>query len=204
MVLVLVLLFYLVSQKVDYKNMNNVEQANFKNNDVSMSYPTGYQELTRWRITDDGVMGGKSEGKIILNQDSVLFTGEVSLENNGGFTSTFHPITSLATNQKNITIDVQGDGHIYQLRLVTIVDGYRLSYKHEFSTSLNKRQQMTFKLSDFKASFRGRNIANAPKLKSEDIVEVGFLLNLTKLKISPQKLHNSKPFSLSIFHIRAM
>jgi hypothetical protein len=199
MVLVLVLLFYLVSQKVDYKNMNNVEQANFKNNGVSMSYPTGYQELTRWRITNDGVMGGKSEGKIILNQDSVLFTGEVSRENNGGFTSTFHPVTPLATNQKNITIDVQGDGHIYQLRLVTIVDGYRLSYKHEFSTSLNKRQQMTFKLTDFQASFRGRMITNAPELKSEDIIEVGFILNLTKLNIQ-----KSRPFSLSIFNIRAM
>ena len=159
------------------------------------------EDTTRWRITNDSVMGGKSQSKVIVAQGCALFTGEVSLENNGGFTSIFHPITPLAANQKSITIDIQGDGHVYQLRLVTIVDGYRLSYKHEFSTRLNKRQQMTFKLSDFQASFRGRNIANAPKLKSEDIVEVGFLLNLTKLKIPPQKRHNSKLFSLSIFNI---
>jgi hypothetical protein len=201
MVLALVLLLYVVFQKAEYKNMNTLNPTIFKNNTVHVTGFTGSQELANWRITNDGVMGGKSQGKIILNQDSVLFTGEVSRENNGGFTSTFHPITPLAANQETITIDAQGDGHVYQLRLVTITDGYRLSYKHEFSTSMNKRQTITFKLSDFQASFRGRNIANAPELKSEDIVELGFLLNLTKLKIHPKKLHNSKTFSLSIFNL---
>ena len=157
---------------------------------------TGDQNITHWRITNDGVMGGKSQGEIIQTQESVLFTGEVSRENNGGFTSIFHPITPLAESQETIKIDVQGDGHVYQLRLVTRVDGYPISYKHEFSTSLDNRQKITFQLSDFKASFRGRNITNAPELKSEDIVELGFLLNLTKLNIQ-----KPKPFSLSIFKI---
>jgi hypothetical protein len=157
------------------------------------------EDITRWRITNDEVMGGKSQGEIIVAQGCALFSGDISSENSGGFTSTFHPVTALTPNFNTITIDVQGDGHVYQIRLVTLVDGYRISYKHEFSTSLNKRQQMTFKLTDFQASFRGRMITNAPELKSEDIIEVGFLLNCTKLKT-----HNSGPFSLSIFYIRAM
>ncbi|WP_299265822.1 CIA30 family protein [uncultured Psychrosphaera sp.] len=196
MVLALVLLLYVVFQKAEYKNMNTLNPTIFKNNTVHVTGFTGSQELANWRITNDGVMGGKSQGRIIQTQDSVLFTGEVSLANNGGFTSTFRPITPLAANQETITINAQGDGHVYQLRLNTIVDGYRLSYKHEFSTSLDNRQKITFKLSDFKASFRGRDITNAPELKSEDIVELGFLLNLTKLNIQ-----KPQPFSLSIFNL---
>lgn len=157
------------------------------------------EDITRWRITNDDVMGGKSQGKIIVAQGCALFSGDISSENNGGFTSTFHPVTALAANLNTITIDVQGDGHVYQIRLVTLVDGYRLSYKHEFSTSPNIRETLTFKLNDFQASFRGRMITNAPELKSEDIIEVGFLLNFTKLKTQ-----NSGPFSLSIFYIGAM
>jgi hypothetical protein len=181
--------------------MNTLKHTNVEKSAVSIIDPTGSQELSHWRITNDSVMGGKSQGEIILAQDRVLFTGNVSRENNGGFTSTFHPITPLATNQETITIDVQGDGHVYQLRLVTIADGYRLSYKHEFATSIGNRQKIKFVLSDFEASFRGRKIANAPELTSEGIVELGFLLNLTKLKIHPKKLHNSKTFSLSVFNI---
>jgi len=196
MVLVLVLLLYVVFQKAKHKNMNTLKHTNFKTSAVNITYATDSQELANWRITNDGVMGGKSQGKIIQAQDSLLFTGEVSLENNGGFTSTFHSVTSLDPELNTITIDVQGDGHIYQLRLVTIVDGYRLSYKQDFATSLNERQQMTFKLSDFQASFRGRNIDNAPELTSENIVELGFLLNLTKLKAK-----RISTFSLSIFNL---
>ncbi|WP_229793399.1 CIA30 family protein [Psychrosphaera saromensis] len=186
--------------------MNTLKDASLKidalkNNMVGINDYTGSEELANWRITNDSVMGGKSQGEIILAQDRVLFTGEISLENNGGFTSTFHPVTSLEPGIDTISIDVQGDGHIYQLRLVTIVDGYRLSYKQDFATSLNERQQITFKLSDFQAYFRGRNIDNAPELTSENIVEVGFLLNFTKLIIHPKKNHKPKTFSLSIFKI---
>jgi hypothetical protein len=47
-------------------------------------------------------------------------------------------------------------------------------------------------LKDFQASFRGRMIANAPQLASEDIFEIGLLIN------------NKKPetFSLSLFNMQ--
>lgn len=40
-----------------------------------------------WIVINDGVMGGKSEGKLTFTDTTLIFTGEVSLENNGGFTS---------------------------------------------------------------------------------------------------------------------
>ena len=40
-----------------------------------------------WIIVNDGVMGGLSRGKIEFTKNSLVFSGTVSLENNGGFTS---------------------------------------------------------------------------------------------------------------------
>ena len=40
-----------------------------------------------WGIINDGVMGGLSKGKAQMRENSLLFSGTISLENNGGFTS---------------------------------------------------------------------------------------------------------------------
>jgi len=40
-----------------------------------------------WRVVNDGVMGGLSRGKVEFTENSFIFSGSVSLENNGGFTS---------------------------------------------------------------------------------------------------------------------
>lgn len=144
-----------------------------------------------WSITNDGVMGGKSEGHIILYQDKCIFTGNISLENNGGFSSAFRTIKPLPKKIDTVTIDVKGDGLTYQLRIIVNIKGYRLDYKHSFNTVADKRETMTFALADFQATFRGRMLTNAPVLQSEDIYQAGFLVN--------RKVAGS--FSLSVFKL---
>jgi len=46
-----------------------------------------YKDGERWKITNDGVMGGLSEGDYRFSDDGVVFSGKISLENNGGFSS---------------------------------------------------------------------------------------------------------------------
>ncbi|MHC4830738.1 MAG: CIA30 family protein, partial [Planctomycetota bacterium] len=42
----------------------------------------------RWQTVNDGVMGGRSRGgPQVTDQGTLLFAGEISLENNGGFSS---------------------------------------------------------------------------------------------------------------------
>jgi monofunctional biosynthetic peptidoglycan transglycosylase len=44
--------------------------------------------LENWRIVNDDVMGGISKSNLYLNSNgNLIFEGEVSLENNGGFAS---------------------------------------------------------------------------------------------------------------------
>lgn len=45
------------------------------------------KDFGRWTIINDGVMGGLSQSEARLDGDAVLFSGTVSLKNNGGFVS---------------------------------------------------------------------------------------------------------------------
>jgi hypothetical protein len=136
-------------------------------------------------------MGGRSQGYITLNQDHGLFTGNISLDNNGGFSAMFTPIQALKKNTKKVTVDIKGDGQTYQLRMIMYINGYRISYNKAVTTQKDIRQTMTYQLSDFVATFRGRNIPNAPELTPDKIREIGFLM--TKKKAGP--------FSIAIYQV---
>jgi hypothetical protein len=172
-------------------NFNNNQSDNKIENVQAYMIDFSKQEEGRWRVTNDGVMGGLSTGKMTFAEDHGTFSGNISLDNNGGFSSVFRSVDNLPESFNKLVIDTEGDGQVYQMRLVIYVNGYRLAYKHDFKTVANQREKWVFQLSDFKASFRGRTITNAPLLNSEDIREVGFLM--TK-KVAGE-------FSLSVFEL---
>lgn len=172
---------------------NQIEQQNLtakKESSIMINF-TEQQSVNSWRITNDGVMGGKSAGRFVFNQNKGIFLGDISLDNNGGFSSVFREIEPLVEDLKTVTIDIEGDGLRYQLRMVVNLNGYRLAYKHNVETVAGQRDKLTFTLADFQASFRGRSIDNAPILKSEDIREVGFLVTRK----------TAGAFSLSVFSL---
>ncbi len=157
---------------------NQIEQQSLtakKESSIMINF-TEQQSVNSWRITNDGVMGGRSAGRFVFKPGKGIFSGDISLDNNGGFSSVFKKIEPLVKDLKTVTIDIEGDGLTYQLRMVVNLNGYRLAYKHNVETFAGQRDKFTFTLADFQASFRGRNIDNAPILQSEDIREVGFLV----------------------------
>lgn len=121
-------------------------------------------------------MGGKSKGDFLFEQDHGVFTGYISRDNNGGFSSVFRSIEPPLQNMDAVIVEIQGDGQKYQIRLVTYSDGYRLTYSHAFDTTNGQRERLKFHLSDFNATFRGRLIDSAPVLESANIREIGFLV----------------------------
>lgn len=177
-------------------NDTNVTESSIdidNKNEVFEAYMIDFssQEKGRWRITNDDVMGGLSNGKMSFYPNHGVFSGDISLDNNGGFSSVFREVKNLHKSFGKLVIDIEGDGQAYQLRLVIYTNGYRLAYKHDFQTVANKREKLLFQLSDFKATFRGRAINNAPLLNAKDIREVGFLI--TK--------KTAGKFSLSVFEL---
>jgi hypothetical protein len=149
------------------------------------------KEWSLWRSLNDGVMGGKSQGGMTASQGHGIFTGYISLANNGGFSSVVRDIKPLIPAVDSLVIDVAGDGLTYQLRAIVYINGYRLAYKHDFSTVNRKRKQSTLLLSDFQASFRGRILSDAPPLLAKNITEIGLLVTSK----------NERQFTLNIFSI---
>jgi hypothetical protein len=137
--------------------------------------PSDPQAAKSWSVIDDGVMGGLSSGKFYLNdQGHGIFTGYVSLENNGGFTSARLDTGPISLAGKNkLKIRIRGDGKKYQLR---IKEGREQphAFIQVFKTS-SDWQDLEFNLSDFYATFRGRRL-NLPNFSAGIIEEITFLI----------------------------
>jgi Complex I intermediate-associated protein 30 (CIA30) len=150
-----------------------------------------------WQVVNDSVMGGLSVGDTEVHEDSFVFSGDISIENNGGFSSVYRPVSELSNSLDSISVRVVGDGKLYQLRIRCQVDGYNLAYKLGFYTERNIEQSLTFPLSDFEASFRGRLITGAPQLQAKNITHVGFLITDKQpvnfsLKVTDISFYSSK------------
>ena len=98
------------------------------------------EEVNDWIIVNDGVMGGLSQSEIVISDsNTAVFQGTVSLENNGGFSSTRTiPRSYNLASYNGIILRLKGDGKKYQFRLRTndLFDG--ISYRYHFKTDINK------------------------------------------------------------------
>lgn len=138
---------------------------------------TGNDEIDQWRIINDGVMGGLSSAKKHISQQMLIFSGDLSTQNNGGFSSIYRELSNISDRARAIEVNVLGDGRTYQLRFRALMNGYLVAYKAEFVTTEGVITSHAFDFSDFKATFRGRLISNAPLLSAEQITSVGFLIS---------------------------
>jgi NADH dehydrogenase [ubiquinone] 1 alpha subcomplex assembly factor 1 len=110
-----------------------------------------------WWIANDDVMGGRSTSKISLTDEkTALFTGFVSLENNGGFASTRAAFQALDLSAYvGITLKVKGDGRRYQLRFSQDGAFSGVAYGMEFKTTAGEWTEVDLPFETFQATFRG-------------------------------------------------
>lgn len=155
-----------------------LEKPNFNNNTANMIKFDISND--NWRITNDGVMGGLSQGSVQQSASGIVFSGNLSTKNNGGFTSIFMPLNDVPQHLSAIAMKVTGDGNLYQLRFRRYYQGYLISYKLPFKTIANQTTNHQFKLAQVQATFRGRTLTNAPPLTSESIVSIGLLISSEK------------------------
>lgn len=135
--------------------------------------------LQNWKTLDDVVMGGRSQGVISLGpQGHGRFSGTVSLENNGGFSSVRYYPTGLEVDPTNqIKIRLRGDGKRYQFRIKHNKQATQ-SYVTYFETT-GEWQEITITLNELYATFRGRRL-DQPNFNHSTIQELGFLIGNEK------------------------
>jgi monofunctional biosynthetic peptidoglycan transglycosylase len=134
-------------------------------------------ELENWVIVNDTVMGGRSRAGLGLQDNYLVFAGDLSLQNNGGFASTRRIYAPIEWSAKQaIEITIKGDGRSYQFRLRTNRNMDGVAYVAEFDTKKGEDQTLTFQLNDFMPLWRGRYVRNAPELQFDNVSQIGFML----------------------------
>lgn len=136
-------------------------------------------DLKNWYIVDDDVMGGKSLSTFELNAEGHgVFEGEISLENNGGFSSVRYMFEKIQVREHTkIRIKLRGDGKNYQLRIKSNSSDY-YAYIAPFSTS-GEWQEIEISLKDMYPSFRGRRL-DQPHFSGDSMEEISFLIGNKK------------------------
>ncbi len=160
--------------------LNGNVNSNTADSDETLLFDFGTLEnMNDWLIVNDGVMGGLSGSRFVLSDsNTAVFSGIVSLENNGGFASVrtramqFH-----LDGFKGILIRVKGDGKTYQFRLRTSnrMDG--AAYRHHFETKENQWQTIAIPFDEFVPVFRGRILRNADPVSPKDIQQLGIMVS---------------------------
>jgi Complex I intermediate-associated protein 30 (CIA30) len=92
--------------------------------------------VAAWTTVNDPVMGGKSTSTITSGDGGLVFSGDISLENNGGFASARSQenpdIGRKATAARSLRVRAVGDGKTYLLKVGTA--GLPYSYSQRFVT----------------------------------------------------------------------
>jgi len=129
----------------------------------------------RWRVINDTVMGGVSRSEILPARQGLLFRGQLSTENNGGFASIRCRFEHDFAGIEVFRLVVCGDGRRYQFRLRSndLPDG--IAWRSSFGTD-GMVQVIDLPVAAFDPVIRGRLIADAAPLDTANVRWLGFML----------------------------
>jgi NADH dehydrogenase [ubiquinone] 1 alpha subcomplex assembly factor 1 len=134
-----------------------------------------------WSVVNDTVMGGVSDAELIqVDDDAMVFSGNLSLDNNGGFTSTRMTLDDPDWSESSqLVLRVTGDGRQY-IATVRTRDRRlrRVYYRAAFQTEDGVELEITIPFSDFQAYAYGTQVPSAPPLSTQltTLGSVGFML----------------------------
>ncbi|CAN5303879.1 CIA30 family protein [soil metagenome] len=132
----------------------------------------------RWVAVNDGVMGGRSSGGPTVADGELAFRGELSLANNGGFSSVRSVGRDFDLSDASVVVlRVRGDGRRYQLRLATDARyrGVPVSYGAGFDTTAGKWTEVRIPLASLEPTVRGSSL-RGPPLDPSQVREIGLLI----------------------------
>lgn len=110
-------------------------------------------QVAAWTTVNDPVMGGTSTSSIAFGDGGLVFSGDVSLENNGGFASARSPqdpdIGRRATGATSLQVRAVGDGKTYLLKVGA--QGQPWSYVQRFTTEAGVERVYELPVEGFEA-----------------------------------------------------
>ena len=149
-----------------------------------------------WQIVVDGVMGGLSTGNVSVQNGSMLFTGETSLKNNGGFSSIR---ASMDPNEIDdfdaIQLRVRGDGRTWIFGTRGSNSMGANSYWSRFETKKNEWIKVTIPISEMERHSFGNRLSG--RINPDAIKGVEFYMYDKKAGPFKLEVDSIKGISLS-------
>jgi len=132
-----------------------------------------------WEVVNDDVMGGVSMSQFqVLTNGSAVFSGMISLENNGGFASVRSPsVRENLTGLSAFVIRVCGDGRNYRFTVRTSPGFDAPLYQCNLKTKHDEWQEHRLLFKEFVPTFRGRVLTELPLLNPTRDTSIGFLIS---------------------------
>ncbi|MDP5037456.1 MAG: CIA30 family protein [Alishewanella sp.] len=169
---------FVFSQAFAQTTLNNQSASAAMSEPVTLQF-YNQQHFNQAMLIHDTVMGGRSKGnaRLMSENNGVLFVGDLSLENNGGFASIEFNLAQALPKQRfqQVVLATVADGRTYQLRLKTPYIPRGVAYVAEFKTTADV-QRYAFNLADFQGRYRGRALTNMPELHFKDVQQVSLML----------------------------
>ena len=104
-----------------------------------------------WFVLNDDVMGGVSEADTYFTDSTVVFEGEVSTANNGGFVSLRSPTGEYDLSQfSTVEIAYKADGHDFSMILADGLMWYLPEFRHEVISTSDEWTVTSTSLYEFK------------------------------------------------------
>jgi NADH dehydrogenase [ubiquinone] 1 alpha subcomplex assembly factor 1 len=137
------------------------------------------EEVGVWSVTNDYVMGGISQGDWYQEDDYVVFEGDVSLENNGGFSSArvwFRSVNLSAYD--GVALQVRGDGQTYGFGFRDMTSRY--DYRVKFETTPSEEddwETIYIPFDEAVATWFGRVFASAGQVNTEQMRGMNLIIS---------------------------
>lgn len=136
-------------------------------------------EFDEWEVVNDTVMGGVSHAALKPGEEgTAVFSGTVSLENNGGFASTrSKPKDHGLADYAGLAIRVRGDGKKYKLGLRQDGRWDGVMYQAPFATKRGEWVVVKVPFERFVPTYHGRTLNDVPDAQADQLRSVGFLIS---------------------------
>ena len=148
----------------------------FSDNNFALNFGT-HKDSPQWMAINDTVMGGRSQGNVSTNKNSLSFEGSISFDNNGGFASVRGPFKATDLSAyTTVEIRYKTTGQSFALTLENYRPFYMPYFKKTLPNSAGKWETITLSLMDFKAYRLGEETGDQlSKDVLKEIIRIGFI-----------------------------
>jgi len=137
------------------------------------------KDFGKWSIINDGVMGGLSQSKATFDGDAILFAGNVSLKNNGGFVSLRSALGNYDLSEfKYCEIRFKSDTkRKFEILIEKDTPFYLPKFRVKFGATQGEWETITIPLKNFEISRMGTTMQQGidPEVL-KGIQRIGFIL----------------------------